>query len=61
MADIGSGTGFLSELFLTNGNRVIGVEPNNDMRIFAENRLGKFPRFLSVKGTAERRVFTLQP
>ena len=54
VADIGSGTGLLSELFLTNGNRVIGVEPNNDMRIFAENRLGKFPSFLSVKGTAER-------
>jgi hypothetical protein len=28
IADIGSGTGFLSELFLKNGNRVFGVEPN---------------------------------
>jgi 2-polyprenyl-3-methyl-5-hydroxy-6-metoxy-1,4-benzoquinol methylase len=27
IADIGSGTGFLSELFLKNGNRVYGVEP----------------------------------
>ena len=54
VADVGSGTGLLSELFLTNGNHVIGVEPNDDMRIFAEKRLGKFPKFLSVKGRAER-------
>src|SRR5256712_3741616 len=54
VADIGSGTGLLSELFLANGNHVIGVEPNDDMRIFAEKRLGKFPKFLSVKGRAER-------
>ena len=32
IADIGSGTGFLSELFLKNGNSVIGVEPNAEMR-----------------------------
>ena len=54
VADVGSGTGLLSELFLTNGNHVIGVEPNDDMRIFAEKRLGKFPKFLSVRGRAER-------
>jgi len=53
IADIGSGTGLLSELFLTNGNRVIAVEPNDDMRIFAEKSLGKYPNFLSVRGTAE--------
>jgi ubiquinone/menaquinone biosynthesis C-methylase UbiE len=33
---------------------VIGVEPNDEMRIFAEKSLGRFPKFLSVKGTAER-------
>src|SRR5712664_2431192 len=54
VADIGSGTGLLSELFLTNGNRVIGVEPNDDMRNSAEKNLSKFPKFLSVRGTAER-------
>src|SRR5437879_10270755 len=54
VADVGSGTGLLSYLFLANGNHVIGVEPNDDMRIFAEKRLGKFPKFLSVKGRAER-------
>src|SRR5467141_1729268 len=31
IADIGSGTGFLSELFLKNGNAVFGVEPNREM------------------------------
>src|SRR5438445_11892407 len=54
VADVGSGTGLLSELFLTNGNHVIGVEPNDDMRIFAEKRLSQFLKFLSVRGRAER-------
>src|SRR2546428_9320787 len=53
VADIGSGTGLLSELFLANGNRVIGVEPNDDMRIFAGKSLRKFSKFLSIRGTAE--------
>ncbi|MCJ7700461.1 MAG: class I SAM-dependent methyltransferase [Anaerolineales bacterium] len=30
VADIGSGTGLLAELFLKNGNLVFGVEPNCD-------------------------------
>src|ERR1700690_2534650 len=32
VADIGSGTGKLTELFLTQGNRAFGVEPNADLR-----------------------------
>ncbi|HVH15640.1 MAG TPA: class I SAM-dependent methyltransferase [Candidatus Angelobacter sp.] len=52
-ADIGSGTGLLSQLFLENGNRVLAVEPNDEMRRLAEKSLRKFPRFLSVGGTAE--------
>ncbi len=32
VADVGSGTGLLSELFLQNGNEVFGVEPNDEMR-----------------------------
>jgi len=31
-ADVGSGTGILSELFLKRGNTVFGVEPNAQMR-----------------------------
>jgi SAM-dependent methyltransferase len=53
VADVGSGTGILSRLFLENGNPVFGIEPNDDMRRMAELELAKFPRFVSVKGTAE--------
>ena len=53
VADIGSGTGILSELFLKNGNRVFGVEPNREMREAGERLLKKHPHFTSVDGTAE--------
>jgi SAM-dependent methyltransferase len=32
VADIGAGTGMLAEVFLENGNRVIAIEPNAEMR-----------------------------
>jgi ubiquinone/menaquinone biosynthesis C-methylase UbiE len=54
IADIGSGTGILSELFLKNGNRVIGVEPNGSMRAAAERLLEGYRHFVSIDGTAER-------
>lgn len=54
VADIGSGTGILSELFLESGNTVIGLEPNAPMRHAAEALLAAQPRFRSVDGTAER-------
>ena len=44
-ADIGSGTGILCELFLANGNTVIGVEPNAPMRHAAELLLSDQARF----------------
>lgn len=53
VADIGSGTGRLAELFLRNGNRVLGVEPNREMREAGERLLAGFPNFVSVKGAAE--------
>jgi SAM-dependent methyltransferase len=53
VADIGSGTGFLSELFLKNGNRVFGVEPNEAMREAGEEYLASFDGFTSVNGSAE--------
>jgi SAM-dependent methyltransferase len=53
IADIGSGTGFLSELFLKNGNPVFGVEPNQEMREAGEAYLGAYPRFTSINGSAE--------
>jgi ubiquinone/menaquinone biosynthesis C-methylase UbiE len=32
VADIGAGTGMLAEVFLENANRVLAIEPNQDMR-----------------------------
>ncbi|HXD34492.1 MAG TPA: class I SAM-dependent methyltransferase [Pyrinomonadaceae bacterium] len=53
VADIGSGTGILSELFLQNGKKVWGVEPNESMRLAAEAALKDYPKFTSVNGSAE--------
>ncbi|MFW9947588.1 MAG: class I SAM-dependent methyltransferase [Candidatus Odinarchaeota archaeon] len=54
IADIGSGTGILSELFLKNGNVVYGIEPNADMRNAAEKLLENYSDFITVDGSAER-------
>jgi SAM-dependent methyltransferase len=53
IADAGSGTGILAELFLRNGNQVLGIEPNEAMREAAERLLAGYPGFRSVTGTAE--------
>ncbi len=53
VADVGSGTGFLSELFIGNGNRVFAIEPNLEMRTAGEAYLGNKPGFESVNGSAE--------
>lgn len=54
IADIGSGTGISSELFLKNGNTVYGVEPNKEMREAGEKYLSEYKNFISVNGTAEK-------
>lgn len=53
IADIGSGTGISSKMFLENGSVVYGVEPNEGMRAAAGRSLGNFPNFKSIDGTAE--------
>ena len=53
IADIGSGTGILTRLFLDNGNPVIGVEPNREMREAGEHFLADYGRFTSLDGTSE--------
>jgi SAM-dependent methyltransferase len=53
IADVGSGTGLLSELFLKNGNHVYGVEPNRERREAGEEHLKNYPRFRSVAARAE--------
>ena len=52
VADIGSGTGISTKLFLENGNVVYGVEPNAKMRKAAEEFLSAYPKFHSVDGTS---------
>jgi SAM-dependent methyltransferase len=53
VADIGSGTGILSELFLRNGNPVIGIEPNAEMRAAGDDYLKSYRGFHSQNGAAE--------
>jgi SAM-dependent methyltransferase len=53
VADVGSGTGLLAELFLRHGNRVYGVEPNREMREAGASLLAAHPNFVSVEGRAE--------
>jgi ubiquinone/menaquinone biosynthesis C-methylase UbiE len=53
VADVASGTGIWSRRLLENGNPVLGVEPNAEMREAGERLLAAFPNFTSVAGTAE--------
>jgi SAM-dependent methyltransferase len=54
VADIGAGTGISSLPFLEYGVKVMGVEPNKEMREMAEQLLQRYPNFKAVNGTAER-------
>jgi SAM-dependent methyltransferase len=54
IADIGSGTGLLTKLFLEFGCTAIGVEPNAEMRQAGDVFLAEFKKFHSVDGRAER-------
>jgi SAM-dependent methyltransferase len=58
IADIGSGTGKLSELFLNAGCRVFGIEPNKEMREAGERM--NHPNFTSVNGSAEATTLPAQ-
>jgi len=61
VADIGSGTGISTELFLRGDEkgenrgvkRIYAVEPNTEMRKKAEELLSGYPGFVSINGTAE--------
>lgn len=58
VADIGSGTGILTQLFLDNENEVYAVEPNTEMRQAAESSLKVSSHFHSINATAEETSFT---
>jgi SAM-dependent methyltransferase len=53
IADIGSGTGKLTEVFLAAGHRVIGIEPNREMREAGERLLAGYSLFTSMAACAE--------
>ncbi len=53
IADVGCGTGFAAEPFLQNGNRVLGIEPNREMREAGAQFLANFPNFEMREGAAE--------
>ena len=53
VADVGCGPGLLAEILLENGNRVIGVEPNLEMREAGERYLGRYTNFSMIGGSAE--------
>lgn len=53
IADIGSGTGISSKLFLDNGNKVYGIEPNAEMRLTGEKYLINYTNFHSIDASSE--------
>uniref|UniRef100_UPI003F78C981 class I SAM-dependent methyltransferase n=1 Tax=Chitinophaga sancti TaxID=1004 RepID=UPI003F78C981 len=53
VADIGSGTGILTELLLKEGWTVYAIEPNAKMREAAEAQLGAYANFSSINGSGE--------
>jgi SAM-dependent methyltransferase len=54
IADIGFGTGIFTRMLLENGNPVVGVEPNSEMREAGERLLIAFPKFRCIGATAEK-------
>lgn len=53
IVDMGSGTGIFARQLLATKARVIGVEPNEAMRLAGEAYLAGHERFVSVNGSAE--------
>jgi SAM-dependent methyltransferase len=60
IADVASGTGIFTRLLLENGNSVVGIEPNREMRAAGEQCLKGFERFTSVAGSAEATTLPAQ-
>lgn len=53
VADIGAGTGMLTELFLNNGNPTIAIEPNAEMQAACAAQYGGHSNLTLVDATAE--------
>jgi ubiquinone/menaquinone biosynthesis C-methylase UbiE len=53
IADIGAGTGMLSEVFLDNGNPVVAIEPNAEMHLACARLRDIYPQLTVLDGSAE--------
>jgi ubiquinone/menaquinone biosynthesis C-methylase UbiE len=53
VADIGSGTGILTQHFVDKAVRILAVEPNAEMRQLAIRAMAQHPTFYSTCGCAE--------
>lgn len=53
VADVGAGTGMLAEVFLQNGNSVVAIEPNREMRERCAHLVQRWPRLSVQNATAE--------
>jgi predicted RNA methylase len=54
VADVGAGTGMVGDLFRANGNRVMAVEPNAEMRAACASLHAADASFTVVDGAAEK-------
>jgi SAM-dependent methyltransferase len=52
VADIGAGTGMLSQHFVKRVKKTLAVEPNPEMRHAGEKLLGRYSTFHSINGSA---------
>jgi len=53
VADVGAGTGMTGDLFRTNGNLVIAIEPNAEMLAACASLHAADPSFTVIEGSAE--------
>jgi SAM-dependent methyltransferase len=58
IADVGAGTGLLTQGWLERGHAAFAVEPNDEMRAAADKLLGRDPRYRSVAAPAEATTLT---
>ena len=53
VADVAAGTGMLTEVLLGNGNAVVAIEPNAEMRAACAGLRARWPGLEVLEGTAE--------
>lgn len=56
IADVGAGTGILSEEFLKRGSKVICVEPNTEMLEIAKQKFRHYQNFSYINSSAENTI-----